>query len=127
MITDKLLLYSTVAITTHFCIKLNLYYTRDTTPKRVTSGGAHLRGLASGLHSSEVTSQWWRVVGDTTNLTDPGFEPQTFRTDSVCAKQLSLTTWLVNLGFDVMRRFVALASRLSDRKNAQSFFFKKFV
>ena len=35
------------------------------TPKRVTSGGAYLRGLGPGLHSSEVTSQWWRAVRDT--------------------------------------------------------------
>ena len=41
---------------------LNLHYTRGNTPKRVTSGGAHLRGLAPGLHSSE---ERWRAVGDT--------------------------------------------------------------
>ena len=29
--------------------KSNLHYTRGITPKRVTSGGAHLRGLAPGL------------------------------------------------------------------------------
>ena len=46
-------------------IKSNLHYTRRITPKRVTSCGAHLRGLAPGLHSSEETSQRWRVVGDT--------------------------------------------------------------
>ena len=46
-------------------IKSNLHYTRRNTPKRVTSCGAHLRGLAPGLHSSEETSQRWRVVGDT--------------------------------------------------------------
>ena len=40
-------------------------YTRDIPPKRVTSGRAHLRGLASGQHSSEATSQRWRAVGDT--------------------------------------------------------------
>ena len=37
--------------------KSNLHYTRGITPKRVTSGGAHLRGLAPGQHSSEETSQ----------------------------------------------------------------------
>ena len=37
-------------------IKSNLYSTRGITPKCVTSGGAHLRGLAPGLHSSEETS-----------------------------------------------------------------------
>ena len=47
------------------CFLYNLHYTRWNTPKRVTSGGAHLRGLAPGLHSSEETSQRWRAVGDT--------------------------------------------------------------
>ena len=63
--------------------KSNLHYTRGITLKRVTSSGAHLRGLAPGLHSSEETSQWWRAVGDTADLTGPGIEPQTSRTDSV--------------------------------------------
>ena len=45
--------------------KSNLHYTRRITPKRVTSCGAHLRGLAPGLHSSEESSQRWQVVGDT--------------------------------------------------------------
>ena len=45
--------------------KSNLHYTRGITPKRVTSCGAHLRGLAPGLHSSEETSLRWRAVGDT--------------------------------------------------------------
>ena len=35
----------------------NLHYTRGITPKRVTSGGVHLRGLTPGQHSSEETSQ----------------------------------------------------------------------
>ena len=48
--------------------KSNLHYTRRITPKRVTSCGAHLRGLAPGLHSSEETSQRWRVVGDTVSI-----------------------------------------------------------
>ena len=48
-----------------FEIKSNLHYARGVTPKRVASGGAHLRGLAPGLHSSEKTSQRWRAVGDT--------------------------------------------------------------
>ena len=34
----------------------NLHYTRGIMPKRVTSGGAQLRGLAPGQHSSEETS-----------------------------------------------------------------------
>ena len=64
-------------------IKSNLHYTRRITPKRVTSCGAHLHGLAPGQHSSEESSQRWRVVGDTVDLTGPGIEPQTSCTDSV--------------------------------------------
>ena len=33
-------------------------------PKRVTSGGAHLRGLAPGYPSSEETSHQLRAVND---------------------------------------------------------------
>ena len=58
-------------------------YTRKIMLKRVTSGGAPLRGLAPGQYSSEETSQRWRAVGDTMSyLTDSGLEPQTSRTDS---------------------------------------------
>ena len=46
-------------------VKSNLHYTCRIPPKRVTSGGAHLCGLAPGQHSSEETSQRWQVVGDT--------------------------------------------------------------
>ena len=49
-------------------VKSNLHYTRRITPKRVTSCGAHLRGLAPRQHSSEETSQRWRIVGDTIKL-----------------------------------------------------------
>ena len=66
-------------------IKSNLHYTRGITPKHVTSGGVHFRGLAPGQHSSEKTSQWWQAIGDTVfDLTGPGIEPQTNRTDSAC-------------------------------------------
>ena len=52
--------------------KSNLHYTRAITPKRVTSGGAHLRRLASGLHSSEETSHYVRFDrhGNRTSRTD---------------------------------------------------------
>ena len=46
--------------------KSNLLYTRANTPKRVTSGGIHLRGLAFGQHSSDKTSQRWRTAADLT-------------------------------------------------------------
>ena len=48
--------------------KSNLHYTRRITPKRVTSGGAHLRGLAPGLHSSEEALQRWQTVGNTVSI-----------------------------------------------------------
>ena len=45
-------------------------------PKRVTSGGVHLGGLAPGLHSSEERSQRRLTVGDiVTDLTEPGIKP----------------------------------------------------
>ena len=60
------------------------------TAKRVTSGGAQLRGLAPGQHSSEETSQQWRPVGDIVpHLTSPGIESKTSRTDSVCSTELT--------------------------------------
>ena len=50
--------------------------------RRVTSGGAYLRGLAPKQHSSEETSQRWRAVDDTVyDLTVPGIKPQTSRPD----------------------------------------------
>ena len=64
--------------------KSNLHYTRDITPKRVTSGGAHLRGAALELHNSEQTSQRvasrWQHCDD---LADQAIEPHTSRTDRV--------------------------------------------
>ena len=57
--------------------KSNLHYTRGITPKRVMSGGYHLRNLAPRQHSLEEMSQRWR-----TDLNDPGIEPQTSSTES---------------------------------------------
>ena len=48
--------------------KSNLHYTCGITPKRVTSGGARLRGLAPGQHRCEETLQRWRDVRDTADL-----------------------------------------------------------
>ena len=42
--------------------KSNLHNTRAITPKRVTSGGAHLRCLTSGWRSSEKRSRRWRLA-----------------------------------------------------------------
>ena len=73
--------------------KSNLYYTRGITPKRVTSSGAHLRCFALEQHSSEETSKRWQAVGDTvSDLTEPGIESQTSRTDSV--RLTTVDSWL---------------------------------
>ena len=57
--------------------KSNPHYTHGMTPKRITSGGIHLRDLASEQHSSGETSQRWRAVGDTViGLTGLGSEPK---------------------------------------------------
>ena len=62
--------------------KSNLHYTRGITPKRVTSGGAHLRGLAPGLqlrrNVAAVASRWRHC-----RFERSGIEPQTSRTESV--------------------------------------------
>ena len=61
--------------------KSNFHYTRDTTPKRVTSGGDHLRDLACGQHSFEEASQRRRAVGDTVfDLIGQVTEPKTLTT-----------------------------------------------
>ena len=53
-------------------VKSNLHYTRRITPKRVTSCGAHFRGLAPGQHSSEEMLQRWRVVLTLCRFDRPG-------------------------------------------------------
>ena len=58
------MIYRKTFISNDQLIKSNLHYTRGITPKRATSGGIHLRGLAPGQHSSEETSQRWRAVGN---------------------------------------------------------------
>ena len=51
----------------------NLHYARVITARRVTSGGARLRGLAPVQHISEEISPRCRAVVDTvTDLTGPG-------------------------------------------------------
>ena len=64
----------------------NFHYVRHITPKRVTSGGIHLRDSASGQHSSEETSQRWRhcVQFDRPENRAPNL-PHRYR----CAQQLS--------------------------------------
>ena len=53
-------------------MKSNLHYALGITPKRVTSGGIHLRSLA------HLGMQRWRDVGDTVfDLITLGIEPQT--------------------------------------------------
>ena len=61
--------------------QISLYF--RITPKRVTSGGAHLRGLSPGQRNFDQTSQRWRAVGDNaSDLTDPEIEPMTSRANS---------------------------------------------
>ena len=63
--------------------KSNLHYTRVITPRRVTSGRAHFRGLAHRQQQLQETSKRWRAAGDTVfDLTRSGIEPQTYRTHS---------------------------------------------
>ena len=64
-------------------IKNQIFIILAITPKRLTSGRAHLRNFAPELHSSLETSQCLRAIGDTVyDLTGPGIEPQIFRTCS---------------------------------------------
>ena len=51
--------------------------------KRTSSGVAHLRGVAPEQHISKETLQRWQAVGDTLcDITDPGIERRTSRTNS---------------------------------------------
>ena len=54
--------------------KTHLHYrpTRGITPKRVTSGGIHLRDLAPGQHSSEESPLRWRTDGAKARFDRPG-------------------------------------------------------
>ena len=68
--------------------QINLHYSRVITSKCITNGGAHLCGLAPRLHSTQLrrnvaaVANRWRHCAD---LTDPGIESLTSRTDKVCA------------------------------------------
>ena len=57
--------------------KSYLYYARGVTPKRVTSGGDHLRCFAPGQHNSE------KIYDTVSDLTGQEIEPQTSRTNNV--------------------------------------------
>ena len=61
--------------------KLNLHYTGGITPKRVTSGGARLRGLAPGNTAPKKhgISRWLHCA----DMTGSGIELQTSRTNTV--------------------------------------------
>ena len=59
----------------------NLDHSRSITPKHVTSGGAHLRDLAPGQHSSDETSQRQRAVDNIVfDLTGEGNKSRNSRT-----------------------------------------------
>ena len=65
--------------------KLFKHYTGDIAWKRVTSGGAHLRGLAPGQNSSKKTTQQcrWRCWRHCVRFVGPGIEPQTSYTTAM--------------------------------------------
>ena len=60
--------------------KSHLHYTRSITPKRVTSGGIHLRDMAPGQHRNvaAVASRWRQLF----DLTGPGSSTMTYPADS---------------------------------------------
>ena len=66
-------------------LKSNLHNAGGIMPKRVTSGGVHLPGLAPGHWTTQLrrkvaaAASRWRHCAD---LTCPGFEPQTSLNDS---------------------------------------------
>ena len=76
-------------------IKLNLHYACGITPKFVTSGGAHLHGLALGNTAPQKrrSSGDWRAVGDNTvsDLIGLGIKHQTFRSESKVVNRYTLT------------------------------------
>ena len=73
-------------------------YTRVITPKRVTSGGAHLRGLAPRQHSFEETSHRWRRC---VRFDRPGN-----RTRDSCTDSDVLTTELIGWAFLTLFHFL---------------------
>ena len=86
--------------------KIN-HYARGMTLKSVTSDGAHLCVLAVGRHSSEVTSQLWRAVGDTVfDLTDAWFESQTSRADRYVLTAKLYDTTIIDLNYAHFDAFV---------------------
>ena len=60
--------YSNVLKLKNFAQNFSFFFQIFIMPKHVTSCGAHLRGLAPGLHSFEETSQRWQVVGDIVSI-----------------------------------------------------------
>ena len=101
--------------------KLNLYYTRGITAKRVTSGGAH-RGIRSCAWATQLrrnvaaVASRWRHCADLTGL---GIKSQTSRTDSMCAKFLVLYALLLWVGqcFELysFNKLLSFNKQLSER------------
>ena len=62
------------------------------------SSRPRLRWLGPGHHSSEETSQRWRVVGNSaSDLTGPRVEPQTYRVESdvVIVTPIATGAWFI--------------------------------
>ena len=67
----------------------NLHHTRGISPKRVTSGGAHLRGI---IALSTETSQRWRIVADSVWFDPPGNRAQSLPRRQRCVSPLHQLT-----------------------------------
>ena len=102
-----------VKLNTLYRCKPNLDRTRVITPKRVSRGEVHLRGLAPRQHLSEETLQRWRTIGNTVSeLNDPGFEPQTSRTgNNIFTTDLTCRLLLINT---IPEDLVLVAARSSN-------------
>ena len=66
----------------HALTFFNLYYSCGITPKCATSDGAHLRGLSPGQIISKKHRSGGEPLATLSDLTGPGIEPQTYRTDN---------------------------------------------
>ena len=78
-------------------------------------GEVHLRVLAPGQHSFEETSQRWRTARDNvSDLTGPGIEPTTFRTDEDVFNHYVKPTGTLQDTECYLKAFVVLRSYFDD-------------
>ena len=68
--------YNDTGLASEVCKKNQIFIILAVLRRSITSGEAHLRGLAPGQHNSEEPSKLWRAVGDSmSDLTDQEFKP----------------------------------------------------